>query len=238
MREATPADGMPPMTLVGIDGCRSGWIAVVIGHAGEVRAHHLHVIDDLLVVAPDADVIGIDIPIGLPEAGRRQSDLAARDFLGARRNSLFHTPVRAALEAATHAEATAASVRVTGSGLSQQSFALGRKIIEVERWLPSSPCPVFEVHPEVSFAVLLGAPAVASKKTWAGMRERWLGLAAAGMDLQALDGGTAAVAASVDDMLDAAVVAWSAARIAAGRARSFPDPPEMGPGGRALAVWA
>ncbi len=226
------------MTLVGIDGCRSGWIAVVIGHAGEVGAHHLHRIDDLGTVAPDADVIGIDIPIGLPEAGRRQADLAARDFLGARRNSVFHTPVRAALEAANHAEATAASLRVTGSGISQQSYALRRKITEVEDWLPSATCPVFEVHPEVSFAVLLGAPASASKKTWAGMRERWRGLSAAGIDLEGLDVGTASVAASVDDMLDAAVVAWTARRIAAGTARVFPDPPETGTAGRDLAVWA
>jgi predicted RNase H-like nuclease len=226
------------MTLVGIDGCRSGWIAVVIDHAGQVSAHHLHLIDDVLAVAPGADVIAIDIPIGLPEAGRRQSDLAAREFLGARRNSIFHTPVRAALEAASHAEATAASLRVTGFGLSQQSYALRRKIIEVERWLPSAGCPVFEVHPEVSFAVLLGAPAAASKKTWAGMRQRWRGLTAAGIDLEALDVGTASVAASVDDMLDAAVVAWTARRIAAGTARCFPDPPEMGTAGRALAVWA
>jgi predicted RNase H-like nuclease len=226
------------MTLVGIDGCRSGWIAVVIDHAGRVRAHHLHLIDDVLAVAPDADVIAIDIPIGLPMAGRRQSDLAARDFLGVRRNSIFHTPVRAALEAATHSEATAASLRMTGFGLSQQSYALRRKIIEVEQWLPSAPCPVFEVHPEVSFAVLLGAPAAASKKTWAGMRQRWRGLTAAGIDLEALDVGKASVAASVDDMLDAAVVAWTARRIAAGTARSFPDPPETGTAGRALAVWA
>jgi predicted RNase H-like nuclease len=226
------------MSLVGIDGCRSGWIAVVVGPSGVVSAHHLYLIDDVVAIAPDAKVIAIDIPIGLPETGRRQADLAARDFLGRRRNSVFHTPVRAALEAATHAEATAASMRVTGAGISQQSFALRRKIIEVERWLPSASCPVFEVHPEVSFAVLLGAPAAAPKKTWAGMRERSRGLAAAGIDLQALDVGTAAVAASVDDMLDAAVVAWTAGRIAAGTARSFPDPPEPGPGGRALAVWA
>jgi predicted RNase H-like nuclease len=226
------------MTLVGIDGCRSGWIAVVIGHAGQVSAHHLYLIDDVVTVAPDATVIGIDIPIGLPETGRRQADLAAREFLGRRRNSVFHTPVRAALEAATHAEATAASQRVTGAGISQQSYALRRKIIEVERWLPAAPCPVFEVHPEVSFAVLLGAPAAAPKKTWAGMRQRFRGLTAAGMDLEALDVGAAALAASVDDMLDAAVVAWTASRIAAGTAQPFPDPPEPGPSGRAQAVWA
>src|ERR1700722_5111436 len=76
--EAALADNMRLMTVVGIDGCRSGWIAVVIDHAGEVSAHHLYLIDDVFALAPDATVIGIDIPIGLPEAGRRQSDLAAR----------------------------------------------------------------------------------------------------------------------------------------------------------------
>ncbi len=70
---------------------------------------------------------------------------------------------------------------LTLRGISQQAYALGPKILEVERWLPSSPCPVYEVHPEVSFAVLLGEPARASKKTWAGMVERRRALEAAGI---------------------------------------------------------
>ena len=48
--------------------------------------------------------------------------------------------------------------------LTRESDALAPKILEVERWLPSAPCPVHEVHPEVSFTVLLGNPAAPKKQ--------------------------------------------------------------------------
>ena len=111
------------------------------------------------------------------------ADVEARLFLGSRRQSIFFTPVRAAVEAATHADATALSSQLTGSGISRQSHALAKKILEVEDWLPTAPCAVWEVHPEVSFALLIGRPARASKKTWAGMIERRQALAAAGINL-------------------------------------------------------
>jgi len=47
--------------------------------------------------------------------------------------------------------------------------------------------------------------------------------------------------AAADDVLDAAAVAWTARRIAAGTARSFPDPPVILAGegaARVQAVWA
>lgn len=220
--------------VVGVDGCRSGWIAVVLdGDGAFAGAHHLPRIDAVAQAVPGARVIAIDIPVGLPRAGRRPADTAARRFLGPRRSSVFFTPVRAAVEAATHAEATAASLRETGAGLSRQAYALARKILEVERWLPTAPCPVYEVHPEVSFAVMLGAPARASKKTWAGLVERRRALVAAGIDLDGAD-GPAATAAAVDDMIDAAAAAWTARRLAAGTARSFP----AGPGPATPAIWA
>lgn len=114
---------------------------------------------------------------------------------------------------------------------------MGRRILEVERWLPSAPCTVFEVHPEVSFAHLLGQPAAAPKKTWAGMVERLRGLRAAGIDPEELR-GPAAYAASVDDMLDAAVAAWTARRLTRGVARPFPEHPQGDESGRVVAIWA
>jgi predicted RNase H-like nuclease len=222
---------------VGVDGCKTGWIAVVLGDGDDLVAHHLPAVDILGTLLPDARVVAIDIPIGLPIDGPRPADLLARQFLGARRHSVFLTPVREAVEAATHALATQASVARTRAGISRQAYALGRKILEVERWLPSSPCSVYEVHPEVSFAELLGAPARASKKTWAGMVERQKALENAGLALDRVE-GPAAVQASVDDMLDAAVAAWTARRIARGEARSFPDPPQVDASGRAVAIWA
>ncbi|MDQ3641859.1 MAG: DUF429 domain-containing protein [Actinomycetota bacterium] len=223
--------------VVGVDACRTGWIAVVLDDRLEPDAHHLPTIDALGPLATQAAAITIDIPIGLPSEGAREADLLARGFVGARRSSVFVTPVREAIEARTHALATRAAFDRTGAGISQQAYALGKKIVEVEQWLPSSPCPVYEVHPEVSFAVLLGSPARASKKTWAGMVERRRALETAGISLDGID-QEAAVRASVDDMLDAAVAAWSAARIARGAARSFPDPPQLEAAGKRVAIWA
>jgi predicted RNase H-like nuclease len=225
------------VVAVGVDACKTGWIAVAVDDAGVLTAHYLPGITSLPATVPDASVVAIDIPIGLPESGRREADLAARSRLGARRNSVFFTPPRAAVEAATHAEATAASVRLTGFGVSQQSFALAPKLREVDDWVQQAPCPVYEVHPEISFAVLLGAPASAPKKSWAGMAERRRALESAGLTVDHIH-GDAALRAAVDDMLDATVAAWSARRIARGQALMIPDPAPTGPGGRPVAIWA
>ena len=222
---------------MGVDACKTGWIAVALRDGTGLDAHYLPVIDSLESVARDADAVAIDIPIGLPHRGRREADLQAREFLGSRRNSVFLTPVREAVTAPTHALATQAASDITGAGISRQAYALGRKILEVEAWLPSSSSPVYEMHPEVSFAELLGTPALAPKKTWAGMVERRRGLEAKGISLDQL-GGTAALRASVDDMLDATVGAWTARRVAQGQARSFPEPPPLDTSGRQVAIWA
>jgi predicted RNase H-like nuclease len=50
-------------------------------------------------------LITIDIPIGLPDTGSRAADHAARVAVGPRWQSVFLTPIRAALEAPTYAEA-------------------------------------------------------------------------------------------------------------------------------------
>jgi predicted RNase H-like nuclease len=60
-------------------------------------------------------------------------------------------------------------------------------------------------------------------------------LRAAGIELP--DDLGEAGAAGVDDVLDAAAVAWSAHRIARGMARSLPEQPEPGPDGHAAAIW-
>lgn len=225
------------MSFVGIDGCKSGWIAVVLRDGLRPDVQHLRRIDDVAAAVPDAEVIGIDIPIGLPESGRRAADIAAKQFLGPRRQaSVFFTPMRAVVEAMTWAEANVVSMTAAGVGISRQSHALAPKILEVERWLTAAPCPVYEVHPEVSFAVLLEQPATASKKTWAGMVERRRALTGAGIDLDDVPDGAASVAA-VDDVLDAAVVAWTARRIAAGVAVSLPAPPEPGAIPTGMAIW-
>jgi predicted RNase H-like nuclease len=114
--------------------------------------------------------------------------------------------------------------------LSAQSFALGKKILEVEARLNER---VFEVHPEVSFAALAGQHLRYSKRSWNGQMERRELLAAAGLELpDELDGGEAAA----DDVLDAAIAAWTAERKLRGEARTLPaEPPVVN--GRAVAIW-
>jgi predicted RNase H-like nuclease len=225
------------MRVIGIDGCRKGWVGIAAGGSG-VEALFSPRVADLVASAGEVSAIAIDIPIGLPDRGVRQADQAARARLGRLGRSVFLTPVRAALAAEPYREATAVAVRLTGAGISQQAYRLREKIFEVEDWLPASPAPVWEVHPEISFAVASGAPLSWSKHTWAGGQERRLILARQGL---ALDGPLlpAGRHAGPDDVLDAAIAAWSARRLAAGTALSLPGrPEEVTPGGRPMAIWA
>lgn len=211
------------MPVVGIDGCRGGWVGIVLTE--EVRAVAGPTVASILAEVDPVSVAAIDIPIGLPLAGARAADLAAQRFLGSRRSTVFSTPIREALEAPTLADAIAVSRSRTGAGISAQAYALRARILEVDAWLRGAGVEVREVHPEVSFAVLAGSPLASSKRTWDGARERIAALAGAGVRVPDLLGPAGAVA-GVDDVLDAAVAAWTARRVALGQAISFPSPPE------------
>ena len=225
------------MTVVGLDGCRGGWVAVALSEDGRVDAHHLPTVDHVDLAVPDAQVVGIDIPIGFATSGCREADTLARARLGRRASSVFLTPLRDVLAAATYAEANALSVELSGRGISRQAYALAAKVFEVEQWLTTTGRTVVEVHPELTFTEMLGAPATHSKKTWAGMIERRDALAREGIRLGG-DLGLAGALAAVDDVLDAAAVAWTARRVRDGTAVCHPDPAMLGQNGRAVAIWS
>lgn len=224
--------------VLGVDGCRKGWVGIVLARDGVAGCIFATTIDSLVDAAGPVDGIAIDIPIGLPDDGRRRpADEQARTLIGRRASSVFFAPARTALLLDTFAAANAESVRLTGIGISQQVYALRTKILEVEAWLPSSRAPAWEVHPEVSFAIANSGPLGYSKATWAGIEERRRLLRAQGLVLEGnlAPGG---VQAGVDDVLDAAIAAWSAARLVRGEGISVPDPPGSGPAGRPIAIWA
>ena len=107
----------------------------------------------------DVQVVGIDIPIGLPDSTIRQADVLARRALPGRASSVFTTLTRPAYLAADRAAADAVNRGLSGQGVGAQAFALRAKILEVDAWLRSRPTvEVVEVHPEVSFATMAGAP--------------------------------------------------------------------------------
>jgi predicted RNase H-like nuclease len=221
------------MRVAGVDGYTKGWVSVAL-RDGAFEVARLHGdFAAVLVAHRDAKVIAVDIPIGLPcNCEVRAADDAARAFLGGRSSSVFPVPPRPVLQASTYAAARKLAVSYWGRSLSAQSFALAKKIIEVDAH--SAERRLFEVHPEVSFRALKGAPLSGRKKSWNGAQERRVLLQGAGISLP--DHVEGVGDAALDDLLDAAAAAWSAHRIATGTARCLPDPPER-IGERETAIW-
>ncbi len=211
-------------TVLGVDACKTGWVGIALS-AGRVTPHYAPTIAELVDAAGPVAVIAIDIPIGLSDQGPRQADLLARAFIRPRQSSVFLTPVRATLGVRQHTRASTINQEHTGQGLSIQAFSLLPKIQEVDDWLPKAPCRVVEVHPEVSFTELAGTP-LPPKKTWSGAETRREHLAKAGIILTGLL-AEAGREAAVDDILDAAVAAWTAHRVHEGTAKSLPATPEI-----------
>jgi predicted RNase H-like nuclease len=230
---------MGSQRVLGVDACRRGWIAISVDGAvtGAYFADHI----EALMARAQADgpiaVVAIDMPVGLPDTGLRQADVLARAAVGPLWPSVFMTPVRQALLAADHAAASAISRQLTGHGISVQAFALKPKLFQVERWVAKTPVRVVEIHPEVCFARLAGAPLTARKSSWAGAECRRRLLAGAGIRL-AGDLNGAGAAAGVDDVLDAGAAAWAARQVLRGLAQPIPDPPETFSDGWPCAIWS
>src|SRR5580658_3991596 len=113
---------MTPAAVAGLDGCRGGWV-MVRAPLDAGPGSSVEVVVDLEVVvsaleAGDLAVAGIDIPIGLPEAGPRPCDGDARSMLGPRRSSVFPAPLRGLLGATAYDDAAARCRALSGKGLS------------------------------------------------------------------------------------------------------------------------
>ncbi len=208
------------MLVAGADVWKGRWVVVVLEDGQFTRAFVVTTIEDAVAELAEAATIGVDMPIGLPAAGeRRPADLEARAFVGARRNSVFFTPSAELLETETAAEANVLAKEQGWPGLAAQSFALKKQILAVQP-LAAADERIWEVHPEVSFAQSHGRPLEWPKSTWNGIGLRRGILEREGIVLPA-DLGPGG-AADVADVLDAAIAAWSATRIAAGEGRALP----------------
>lgn len=226
----------------GVDGCRDGWLAVVECDR-RLSALIAPDIETLLSTIPGA-LLGIDIPIGLPNYGSRNCDLAARKFLGQPRgSSVFPAPVRACLVGGDYGRLCSLHRRIDRRSLTKQAFYLLPKIKQVDDFLSTNPglggC-IREVHPEVSFALWNGGqPMRFNKANMHGRRERerlidreWPGERA--RLARELRGNRYAV----DDLNDACAALWSAHRIAAGHARVFPGQIERDSNGLQMRIEA
>jgi len=184
----------------------------------------------------DLACLAIDIPMGLLD-GSRACDKAARKLLGQPRGtSVFAAPCRTALQAETHAEASAVNQQKTGRGLSQQAFGIGLKIKQVDDAITPDCQWAFEVHPEVCFWALNGQrPMMHNKKTEAGRAERLNLLRNVFPDIHRhLLNRPSGV--GQDDLLDAASAAWTAVRLHKGNALHVCNP-ERDEKGLAVTIW-
>jgi predicted RNase H-like nuclease len=219
--------------VVGVDGCKGGWVEIALQDGRFDSAGFRATLVEVAATHPDAEVITVDIPIGLPDVSPRLADVEARRFLRGRASSVFSTPSQGALEALSYEAANTLSREQSGKGLSKQSYALAKRILEADALVQTDP-RVFEVHPEVSFRELAGK-VLPSKKTWEGQMRRRRLLEQAGIVLPD-DLGPASVVPP-DDVLDAAVAAWSALRIARGEALTLPADPPIDSSERKVAIW-
>jgi predicted RNase H-like nuclease len=220
--------------VVGVDACRKGWMAVrlVGGRFRDARfCEHLRDV----AAGPDPAIVAVDIPLGLTERGWRECDQLVYGELGPLRNSVFRIPSRAVVETRDYKRANARCREVMEQGLSRQAHALFPKILEADQLRRRGVFHLHEVHPEMSFRTMAHAPLRWAKRTWNGQNQRRALLAEEGVERP--DDLSAAGRVAVDDVIDAAAAAWSAHRIAVGRAESSPTPAQLDPSGLPIAIW-
>jgi predicted RNase H-like nuclease len=215
------------VAVIGVDGWRGAWVGALL----EGRSVRLLTLPDVgaVLAVPDVRVVAIDMPIGLSEDGVRACDVAARDRLrgSGAAGSVFPSPVRSVLQARDYAHArelSRAATRDTTHGErapSAQTYQLVAAIRQLDEALGDPPTDrVVEVHPELAFRSI--DPAVRDAKgTARGTVQRLVALRAV-MDVEAAL-ADAPPRVPVVDALDACAAAWSAQRLADGRAECVGD---------------
>lgn len=159
-------------TAVGIDGCRSGWIAAIDKSGNQIEWILRPKVADILKELPKNSTILVDMIIGLPDKAHpyRECDQLARKLLSPHRSRVFPAPPREALAASSYSEACKLARAATGKAISKQCWHLFPKIRELDT---ISDPRIRESHPEVVFSRLNGGrPIVSRKKTMAGQNER------------------------------------------------------------------
>lgn len=230
--------------VVGVDGCPGGWIAV---RWGETVSHHL-CRSFAEVLAMEAAVIAVDMPIGFPQGSGRAAEREVRSRLGERQSSVFSVPSRAAVMCLDYREACAANLAASDppKKVSKQIFHIFPKMREIDALItPELQSRVIEVHPELAFWAMNGEmPLILPKKVKGqpnapGLELRKALLAKAGFPLADLPAPSYRRAdVGADDLIDACACAWSARRILAGRNVSFPANPPLDARGLRMAISA
>lgn len=168
-------------TFVGVDWAGKRWVTV------EERDSKLSFATEPSFQAvcdrhSDADLLLVDIPIGLPEDSSmspRDCDVAACEFVHpSRKASVFNVPARQAVQAATYESAHEKNLRFVDEDIGPQTWGIMERIHEVDLFMRESPLEITvrESHPEVCFATLSKSGPVMSDKSDAEGMERRLSI--------------------------------------------------------------
>jgi predicted RNase H-like nuclease len=226
------------MIFSGVDGYSRGWLVLrcSFDRKGrmEIVALEAHPGFASVVALPDKLIV-VDIPIGLhprPENGPRACDTEARKILRTRAAAIFPAPTRATLNAATFEQA-----KKIGP-MNLQTFGILRKVADVDGAMdPSMQTRIREGHPELSFrAMANGGGDLRTKTSAEGQAQRQRLLAKLGLDVDALL-DRRPPGAHVDDVLDAAAMVWTAARIGYEQAHPIPPNAPRDAKGLRMEIW-
>jgi predicted RNase H-like nuclease len=227
---------------------RGAFTGVEIGEHGYRRAVELDRVEATFEHGVDAAAIAFDVPIGHDDpngerGGERACEQAMRELLGEaafEERVLAYPPPVVFEEASTFPSARDRCEAEGWPRLAKPIFFARERLEALERRAVND-SRVVEVHPELSFAVLNrqqggSGPLEHYGEGWAAANERLELFQAAGLSPETtLDEANA----HPRSVLDAAIAAWTARRVAQGEARVFPEQPPSDPRtGREVALHA
>lgn len=186
-------------SVAGVDGCRVGWVVATVDG--------VRVEPSFATILHQFELIGVDMPVGLPSTWERAADKAARAFIRPRGTCVFPTPPRRLLAYESYGDANAAAKALFGVGLTRQTYNLFAKIRDIDAVIDAtSQQRVLEVHPECCFRAMTGRVLPPKRSALgASLRTEAITTRFGPVDL-------AARGARPDDILDAYAVLWTGLR--------------------------
>ncbi len=237
------------MICQGIDGYRGGWVGVRLNTAG-LKIENLSYSSDLMDLLDNFEgITAIDMPIGLPRVSRiggRTCDREVRKYLGMRQSSVFSVPSRISVYQRDYRTSCAAALQTScpPRKVSRQIFNIFPKMRILDGLLNPQHLRIYEAHPEFAFvqannkAPLETPKKVKNRPNPEGLAQRRSLLSKIGIcekDLLKLDQLPPFI--GQDDRLDAAIIAWTATKIAKETASVCPEAPEYDERGLPMQIY-
>ena len=219
-------------TVIGIDGCKAGWISSKMEEDHSLSFHIIENLEDDYLKQSNLSYIGIDIPLELALTGKRLAEIEARSLLKKRACTIFSPPTLNALRAKDYIDACEINFKECGKRISKQSWNLFPKIKEAQKFSKNnliSKLSVFEIHPELSFMAMNDMNLIeASKKTEIGkkIRIKLIQKFFPSFSFESVRNQYKKYQVHDDDILDSISIVWSTQRIVDNIAQSVPKKPE------------